>query len=172
MKMNVTLSTVLLTGCLVFAAVTKSSSQPLTEIAITGFKPVAGETAGSLNDLQTAYPLVYKKLVAAYSGLSSLYYTVNNNLLYLHFKNGNKAVSSVYAVNGKMKYAVTSLGKTLPQQLLEHLKNEFPDHTLFCGRHIQLPGTALYHIILESCHEYLVLNYSDEEITAVKTIKK
>lgn len=172
MKMNVTLSAVVLTALLSVATVTKSNSQPLTEIAITNVKLVNAENAGAINELQTAYPRVYKKLVAAYRSVNDLNYTVNGKTLYLNFKNNNQAVSSVYTAKGKLKYAVTCLGKTLPATVLQSVKKEYPDYTLYCGRHINLQGTAVYHIIMENCHQYLVLNYANDEITEIKTTKK
>jgi hypothetical protein len=172
MKMNVTLSTVLLTVLLSVATVTKSNSQPLTEIAITGLKTVAVENSAALTDLQTAYPRVYKKLLADYRSVNSLNYTVNGKTLYLNFTNNGQAVSSVYSVKGKMKYAITSIGKTLPAAVLENLKKEYPGYSLYYSRHVKTDGAVLYHIIMENCHEYLVLNYAGEEITEIKTMKK
>lgn len=170
--MNVTLSAVILTALLSVAAVTKSNSQSLTEIAITNIKLVTAENSGVINELQTAYPQVYKKLVAAYRSVNDLNYTVNGKTLYLNFKNNNQAVSSVYTVKGKLKYAVTCLGKTLPETVLQSVKKEYPGYSLYYSRHIKTDGAVVYHIIMENCHQYLVLNYANDEITEIKTIEK
>jgi hypothetical protein len=141
----------------------------------TGYPEFPGndtDKTDSLQALSKKYPAVVKMLFKEFRNAENIKYAVKDNLLYLSFKNNGQKVAAVYSMNGHNEYSISNIGTALPRSISDKLKVKYPAYAVFYGRNISVNSETFYQVILESEHEYKVVNLQNEEIEEISRIKK
>ena len=134
--------------------------------------PVQFDTKDSLHQLQKNYPVVYKHLLHEFKNVSSLFYTVKGNILFISFVNGNHKIFTVYSVNGEFSHSIADLGLELPNTVSEQIRKQYPAYAVYYGKEIRTNEKNTYQVVIENKYEYRLINLLDTGIEEIKRLKK
>lgn len=126
----------------------------------------------SLNLFIVNYPVVYRKLITSYNTAENLKYSTVGKALYITFNYNSHKITAVYSLSGKIRYSITNLGESLPIEITQKLKVEYPAYSIFNGKDIRMNNETIYQVIIENSYEYRVINIINDETQEIKKLKK
>jgi hypothetical protein len=126
-----------------------------------------------MDDVELNYPKVARKFAQIFPSVSNLRWIKEDNTLFAYFFTNNRKAYAVFALNGRMNYAITYLeASDLPAPVAKEIDNAYSPYSIFNVKKVQIGGYTVYRIILENEYEFIHVQISDTDIEEVGRLKK
>ncbi len=93
--------------------------------------------------------------------------------LYVSFIWEGKKVSAVFNLKGSMSYSIASIKLgDIPAGIAEKIKTGYNGYSMVNAKEITVDADTIYHVLLETRFEYVVVSCSNDEIEEREKVKK